>query len=74
MKFDGAAFKKWEGLCVCITDFLPCFNDATLLYDNMLADVSMPWSQGWGTMAAMVPYDGSRHGSSCFIDLREFCA
>ena len=29
------------------------FNDAALLYD-MLADVSLPRSQGWGTMAAMV--------------------
>jgi hypothetical protein len=29
------------------------FNDAALLYD-MLADVFVPRSQGWGTMAAMV--------------------
>jgi len=21
LKFVGAAFKKWEGLCVCITDY-----------------------------------------------------
>jgi hypothetical protein len=32
---------------------LSSFNYVALLY-SMLANVSMPWSRGWGTMAAVV--------------------
>ena len=33
MNFVGTAFKKWEGLCVCITDFLPFNNQNQIIYN-----------------------------------------
>ena len=33
LKFSGAAFKKLDGLCVCILDFLPLINE-NLIQEN----------------------------------------
>ena len=33
LNFVGTAFKKWEGLCVCITDFLPFNNQNQIIYN-----------------------------------------
>ena len=45
------------------------YHTALLNLNGMLSNFSMPWSQGWDTVLAVVLYDGDHGGSSCFKGL-----
>ncbi len=51
---DAIAVIAEHRLRSIINDNFSSFNYVALLYSITLANVSTPWSQGWGTMAAMV--------------------